>query len=131
MTGSSRDLTHTGCVRVTKTAWYPLEMVAVQPGNQWLGKLNPDQVAKVLEFTSKRPKEKRDLIRQGLLRLGYNNNEHVKNWNMQVGSDPVVVNGRVLPPPVLLAGGPSKQAAMVRCKDDGQYDVRRVRPILS
>ena len=38
-----------GCVRVTKTAWYPLECVTVLPGTKYTSKLSPDQVAKVLE----------------------------------------------------------------------------------
>ena len=38
-----------GCVRVSKIAWYPLECVTVLPGSKFMGKLSPDQVAKVLE----------------------------------------------------------------------------------
>ena len=112
-----------GCVRVTKTAWYPIETVTVLPGNKYAAKLDAEQIAKMLDFTSKKPQQKRDLIRQGLNKLGYNTNPTVQGWQTQINEQPLGFNARVLPPPNLLAGGP-KQSALVRSKDDGQFDAR-------
>jgi len=43
------------CVQVTKKAWYPMEVCTVERGNKYTKKLNPDQVAEALKFTTQPP----------------------------------------------------------------------------
>jgi len=37
------------CVRLTKRAWYPLELVTVQSGDRFTKKLSPDQISETLK----------------------------------------------------------------------------------
>lgn len=123
-----------GIVRVTKTAWYPLELSVVllsqndadpraafksSPATNSLvrlsslltaqrsrlaGKLSPDQVADILKFTTHKPAEKMNLIRQGLQSLGYTTNETVRAWGFEMSPNMLEAKGRILPAPTMKVG---------------------------
>ena len=81
---------------------YPLECVDILPGTQFLGKLEPDQVAEMIKFTTMKPNERLNTLRDGLkhLRLA-GDSLTLRHWNFDVEQRPITVPARVLDPPPL------------------------------
>lgn len=111
------------CVQLTKIAWYPLECVEILPGTQFLGKLEPDQVAEMIKFTTMKPNERLNTLRDGLkhLRLA-GDSMTLRHWNFDVEQRPITVPARILdPPPLTFADGRTGGPAVIMPRD-GAWD---------
>ncbi|KAG8894253.1 hypothetical protein FRB99_001388 [Tulasnella sp. 403] len=64
-------------------------------------KLTPDMVSDVLRFSSVRPSERLERIREGFQFLMYDQSQYVRDFGISVNPTPLRVKGRILPHPTL------------------------------
>jgi len=112
------------CVQLTKIAWYPLELILLEPGSMYYGKLNPAQTNAMLKFATQKPNQKLDAIRQGLTYMKFGS-PTLRSWNLDVNVDaPMRARARLLDPPKLHYSQGGKPL-MVNVSD-GQWQLRGV-----
>ncbi|GLB33868.1 putative argonaute family protein [Lyophyllum shimeji] len=98
------------CVEVSSGALIPLELCTVPPGQIMRKQVPPEKTRDVLDFATKRPRDRLSSIESGLAVLAYGQSEYVRQFGMRVESNgPLKVQARVLKPPVLRYGPGSKQ----------------------
>ncbi|KAF8076456.1 argonaute-like protein [Lyophyllum atratum] len=98
------------CVEVGSGALIPLELCIVPPGQIMRKQVPPEKTKDVLDFATKRPRDRLSSIVDGLAVLAYGQSEYVRQFGMHVDSSgPLKVQARVLKPPVLRYGPGSKQ----------------------
>jgi eukaryotic translation initiation factor 2C len=103
------------CVEVGSGALIPLELCTVPPGQIMRKQVPPEKTKDVLDFATKKPKDRLDSIRNGLAVLAYGQSEYVRQFGMHVdaAAGPLRVKARVLKPPTLKYGTGSKQLTIV------------------
>ncbi|KAG5649009.1 hypothetical protein DXG03_000358 [Asterophora parasitica] len=102
------------CVEVGSGALIPLELCTVPPGQIMRKQVPPEKTKDVLDFATKRPKDRLSSIVDGLSVLSYGQSEYVRQFGMYVDSSgPLKVQARVLKPPTLRYGVGSKQPTIV------------------
>ncbi|KAI0796707.1 argonaute-like protein [Abortiporus biennis] len=102
------------CVEVGNGALIPLEMCRVPPGQIMRKQVPPERTKDVLEFATKKPHDRLASIKNGLGVLAYGQSEYVRQFGMHVQDtgNPLLINARVLQPPVLRYHQSSKQATI-------------------
>ncbi|KAH9023196.1 argonaute-like protein [Lactarius hengduanensis] len=99
----------------------PLELCVVPPGQIIRKQMPPDKINSILEFSTMRPRERYDNIREGLSVLEYGQSEYVRQFGMTVSNDLMNFGARVLKPLRLKYNPASKQPdAKVR---DGKWNL--------
>lgn len=99
MVGRSQSL---ACTSLTYNGQrYPLETIYILPGNQFSGKLKPNQVAALLKITTMKPEQAKMNLQRGLHELHTNDLQRrlVASWNLDVGTNQMTVPARILAPP--------------------------------
>jgi eukaryotic translation initiation factor 2C len=112
----NRPLTHPDlfCAEVGTGAKIPLEHCIIPPGQIMRKAVPPEKTKDVLEFATKRPKDRLASIENGLNVLAYGQSEYVRQFGMNVNtSGPLKLQARVLKPPTLRYGAGSKQPTIV------------------
>ncbi|KIO29135.1 hypothetical protein M407DRAFT_21707 [Tulasnella calospora MUT 4182] len=104
---------------LSKTAWVPLELCDVVPGQFYRKTLTPDQTKHMVEFSTLRPDARLRNIRNGLQQLSYGNSAYLQDFGINVDANPMTIKGRILPTPTLVYGRNS--TIMPR---DGQWNMR-------
>ncbi|KAF8812506.1 argonaute-like protein [Phlegmacium glaucopus] len=103
-----------GCVEVGSGALIPLELCTIPPGQIMRRQIPPERTKDVLDFATKRPRDRLESIKAGLAVLAYGQSEYVRQFGMHVDtSGPLKVQARVLKPPTLRYGPTSKQPTIV------------------
>jgi len=99
------------CVEVGSGALIPLELCEVPAGQIMRKQVPPEKTKDVLDFATKKPKDRLDSIRNGLSVLAYGQSEYVRQFGMNVEhhAGPLKFSARVLKPPMLKYGPGSKQ----------------------
>lgn len=97
------------CAELNTKAIIPLELLQVLPGQICKKQIPPEKTNDVLEFSTKKPQDRLQSIRNGLAVLAYGQSEYVRQFGMNVTMEPLKVNARVLVPPTLKYGAQSKQ----------------------
>ncbi|KAF4619813.1 hypothetical protein D9613_005017 [Agrocybe pediades] len=102
------------CAEVGSGAKIPLELCTVPPGQIMKKQMPSDKTKDVLDFATKRPRDRLQSIQRGLGVLAYGQSEYVRQFGMRVDStNPKHVRARVLQPPTLRYGPGSKQPTIV------------------
>jgi eukaryotic translation initiation factor 2C len=75
-----------------------------------------DKTKEVLDFATKKPRDRLSSIRNGLGVLNYGQSEYVRHFGMHVteSQGPLSIAARVLAPPTLKYGRDSRQPNIVR-----------------
>ncbi|TFK43467.1 argonaute-like protein [Crucibulum laeve] len=104
------------CVEVGSGALIPLELCTVPPGQIMRKQVPPEKTKDVLDFATKKPRDRLESIKNGLAVLAYGQSEYVRQFGMSVdhAAGPLKVQARLLKPPVLKYGAGSKQPTIVR-----------------
>ncbi|KAF9464484.1 argonaute-like protein [Collybia nuda] len=98
------------CVEVGSGALIPLELCTVPPGQIMRKQVPPEKTKDVLDFATKKPKDRLASIVNGLGVLAYGQSEYVRQFGMNVNSSgPLKIQARILKPPTLKYGPGSKQ----------------------
>ncbi|KAF9009003.1 argonaute-like protein [Cyathus striatus] len=102
------------CVEVGSGALIPLELCEVPAGQIMRKQVPPEKTKDVLDFATKKPRDRLESIKKGLSVLEYGNSEYVRQFGMHVDvqSGPLKVQARVLPAPVLRYGAGSRQPSI-------------------
>ncbi|KAG9047218.1 hypothetical protein FS837_002812, partial [Tulasnella sp. UAMH 9824] len=103
-TGSPLRYPNLVCVQLSKTAWLPLELCDVPPGQFYRNTLRPEQTKSMVGFSSLRPEERLRDIRNGLQTLQYSSSPYLQDFEINVDPNPMNIKGRILPTPTLLYG---------------------------
>ncbi|XP_041992116.1 protein argonaute MEL1-like [Salvia splendens] len=86
----------------TKPIYLPMELCKIVEGQRFSRKLNERQVTALLKATCQRPKDRESSILQMVRKNDYNNDKLVNGqFGINVRSEMVSVDARVLPPPML------------------------------
>jgi len=102
------------CVEVGSGALIPLELCTVPPGQIMRKQVPPEKTKDVLDFATKKPRDRLASITNGLGVLTYGQSEYVRQFGMTVDSSgPLKVQARILRPPTLKYGPGSKQLTIV------------------
>jgi eukaryotic translation initiation factor 2C len=103
-----------GCVEVGSGALIPLELCTVPPGQIMRRQIPPEKTKDVLDFATKRPRDRLESIKMGLTVLAYGQSDYVRQFGMHINTAlPLKVQARVLKPPTLRYGPTSKQPTIV------------------
>ncbi|KAF8529210.1 argonaute-like protein [Hysterangium stoloniferum] len=98
------------CVEVGNGALIPLELCMVPAGQIMRKQVPPEKTRDVLQFSTQKPQDRLNSIKNGIDVFEYNRSEYLKSFGMQVKTQtPVMVPARVLQPPTLVYGKESKQ----------------------
>ncbi|KAF5387029.1 hypothetical protein D9615_002113 [Tricholomella constricta] len=102
---------HLLCVEVGRGALLPLEVCIVPPGQIMKKQLPPEKTKDVLDFSTKKPQERFQSIKNGLEILAYGQSEYIRQFGMSVETQPgfLPISSRVLDPPTLKYGPGSRQ----------------------
>ncbi|KAF8913963.1 argonaute-like protein [Gymnopilus junonius] len=102
------------CAEVGSGAKIPLELCTVPPGQIMRKQMPAEKTKDVLDFATKRPRDRLESIKNGLNVLAYGQSEYVRQFGMHVNTDgPLAVRARVLKPPTLRYGAGSRQPTIV------------------
>ncbi|KAF8205042.1 argonaute-like protein [Pholiota molesta] len=102
------------CAEVGSGAKIPLELCTVPPGQIMRKQIPAEKTKDVLEFATKKPRERLESIKNGLDVLAYSQSDYVRQFGMNVSSTgPLRLQARVLKPPTLRYGTGSKQPTIV------------------
>ncbi|XP_047179597.1 protein argonaute MEL1 isoform X2 [Vigna umbellata] len=85
----------------TKPIFLPMELCQIVAGQRYTKKLNEDQVTALLKATCQRPHEREDSIRKIVRQSKFSADKFARHFDIQVREDPVTLDARVLPPPML------------------------------
>ncbi|KAG8992734.1 hypothetical protein FRB90_000927 [Tulasnella sp. 427] len=107
------------CVQLSKTAWVPLELCEVVPGQFYRKTLTPEQTKHMVEFSTLKPDARLRNIRNGLQQLSYGNSAFLQDFGINVDANPMTIKGRILPTPTLMYG---RNSSIV--PRDGQWNMR-------
>ncbi|GAA5890678.1 hypothetical protein JCM6882_000622 [Rhodosporidiobolus microsporus] len=105
------------CVLISKRGLWPIELCVVDIAQKYGKKLNPEQVTKMLQFTTLKPQPRLDLIKQGIDRIFPQNNAAFAQWKLNSSRQPMQVTARILPPPSVTYKRPVNP-------QDGQWNLR-------
>ncbi|TDL23829.1 Piwi-domain-containing protein [Rickenella mellea] len=98
----------------------PMELCYVPPHQIYRRVLrDADSSSQMLRFSTLKPNERRDQIREGYKVLNYRESPFVRNAGMQISGSLLDVNGRILQPPRLVYGG-NREITV----NDGKWDLR-------
>ncbi|KAI0278886.1 argonaute-like protein [Russula aff. rugulosa BPL654] len=97
------------CVELSTGALIPLELCYVPPGQIMRKQVPPDKTNSVLEFATKRPRERLESICNGLGVLQYGESAYVQEFGMTVDEAPLRTQARVINAPTLRYHQSSKQ----------------------
>ncbi|KAG9005743.1 hypothetical protein FRB94_001309 [Tulasnella sp. JGI-2019a] len=117
---NGRALTHPKVlsVKLSSKAYIPMELCEVVEGQPMKKQVPPDLVKGVLDFSTSRPEERLRSIMNGLQVLQYGNSTYLRDFGINVNPTPMVIQGRVLPTPVLQYAGSEIRPA------NGQWNMR-------
>ncbi|THH18233.1 hypothetical protein EW146_g2726 [Bondarzewia mesenterica] len=101
------------CAELSKKAIIPLELLDVPPGQIIKKQIPSEKTSDVLAFSSKKPQDRLQSIKNGLDVLAYGQSEYLRQFKMQVSPEALKINARVLVPPTLKYGAQSKQPTIV------------------
>jgi len=88
---------------------YPMEFLHIQNGQRYNTKLNEMQTANMIKFAVSPPAIRLKAINEGKSWLNWENDQYLKNYGLQIGSQPIQTNARVLPPPGIKFGNKVEQ----------------------
>ncbi|KAF8179654.1 argonaute-like protein [Pholiota molesta] len=100
------------CVQVGGSAMIPLEMCTVLKG-QFVRRdvvVPQEQVERVLEFATKKPKERLNAITTGVEKLQFETSDYITQFGMSISRQPLQIGARVIEPPNLKYSGQGRQA---------------------
>ncbi|GJE88331.1 protein argonaute [Phanerochaete sordida] len=111
------------CAEVGSGAKIPLELCEVPAGQIMRKQVPPDKTKAVVEFSTKRPRERFASIEAGLGVLAYGQSEYVRQFGLHVDVDhgPLAINSRILTPPTLQYGEGSRSRTIV--PKDGKWNM--------
>lgn len=91
------------CVRVSRVALWPIEVVEILPGNKYTRKLDPEQTAASLALTTIKPAERVPHLRKGIEMMisSTNQGSGMKQWGLAIDKNLMQVDARILPAPAI------------------------------
>ncbi|CAE6418353.1 unnamed protein product [Rhizoctonia solani] len=110
------------CIETSSGAAYPIELCSIIPGQLMRKQVPPNLVNSVLDFSTKKPKERLNSIVAGHSVLQYGQSEYMRQFHMTVDQRPEKCLARVLPTPALNYGENSR-SRQIRPKD-GAWNLR-------
>ncbi|GAA5876643.1 hypothetical protein JCM16303_003610 [Sporobolomyces ruberrimus] len=87
------------CVRVSKTALYPIELCQIDEGQKYGKPLSGQLTTELLRLTTIRPRERLEHLRKGIATINPSNNTAFDQWETAVSPSFVQVTARLLPAP--------------------------------
>jgi eukaryotic translation initiation factor 2C len=84
-----------------KTIFFPLEVCDVVEGQRHSKKLNEIQTAKMIKQTCQTPERRKENIATGFSAMGYDKDETLKAFGLNINTEMITVSGRVLDAPEL------------------------------
>ncbi|CAD6579499.1 MAG: hypothetical protein ASARMPRED_009159 [Alectoria sarmentosa] len=99
---------------------FPMEVCVMCDGQRYPYKLNSDQTANMIKFAVSRPPQRRQAIEQGLKKLDWANDPHLKTYGMKINPTMLKTNARILEPPEPLFA----KGATAKPNFSGRWDLR-------
>ncbi|RKP15011.1 Piwi domain-containing protein [Piptocephalis cylindrospora] len=100
------------CVIVGKGANFPMEVCEVEPKQRCTRKLDEQQTASMIKFTTQRPNDRLQKIKAGMSIFEYEKSPAMQAFKMRVGNELLQVNSRVLPTPKVNYHPSSREASL-------------------
>ncbi|KAF9935761.1 Eukaryotic translation initiation factor 2C [Modicella reniformis] len=109
------------CAMVTKTIALPLELCTVVEGQRYTKRLDECQTAEMIKFTCQGPQVRANTIKRGLQIMQYDENEYLKDFGVKISPEMMVLQARILPPPMIHYHPSSSQPSVV--PRDGSWNL--------
>ncbi|GAA6012880.1 hypothetical protein JCM11491_006211 [Sporobolomyces phaffii] len=87
------------CVRVSRTALYPIELCEVDLGQKYGKHLSPQLTTELLRLTTIKPRERMLKLRRGIEAINPRNDVAFGQWQTAITPAPMEVTARLLPAP--------------------------------
>ncbi|KAG0149361.1 hypothetical protein CROQUDRAFT_653652 [Cronartium quercuum f. sp. fusiforme G11] len=87
-------------VKLSAKAWYPLELCTVDPGQKYVKKLEPEQLAEAIKWLTVKPIDRTHMLSEGVARH-LTTSSTIKQWGLSFEPKPMVIKARRLQPPVV------------------------------
>jgi eukaryotic translation initiation factor 2C len=100
-------------------AMYPMEVCTLADMQLYRYKLNPDQTANMIKFAVTRPPKRRSDIEGGVKTLAWNQDDHLREFGIQIQPKMLNVPARLLPNPEVRFNGDKINPAT-----SGRWDLR-------
>ncbi|QRV72427.1 argonaute-like protein [Ceratobasidium sp. AG-Ba] len=97
------------CIETSTGAAFPIELCNIVPGQLMRKQIPPALTSSVLSFSTKKPDERLNSIVAGHSVLQYGQSEYMRQFGMNVSTEPERCLARVLPTPALNYGTGSKR----------------------
>ena len=111
------------CIKVSKVALWPIELVDVVSGQKYIKKLDPDQTAESLLLTTVGPRARVPMLEAGVAKIQpVNNASALQQWGINIAPRMLEITARELPSPKIVYG-PGKEVS----PRDGVWDLRDVK----
>lgn len=89
-------------IKGAKGSKFPIEVLAIVPSQRMSGRLNGQQTADMIKATCQKPDERLRQIESGVREtLNYEANDYLKEFGVDVKSEMMTVDARILPAPKL------------------------------
>ncbi|KAH9824157.1 Piwi domain-containing protein [Melampsora americana] len=108
-------------VKLSAKAWYPIELCNVDPGQKYIKKLEPDQLADAIRWLTVKPYDRTQMLSDGVAKHLRTSVTPVQ-WGLRFDPHPMTVKARRLPPPVVnhMGRGGKKESTRV---DNGTWNM--------
>ncbi|KAF5364873.1 hypothetical protein D9757_013044 [Collybiopsis confluens] len=125
---SNRPLQHPQmiCVKTTTGAIIPFERCTIIPGQLARKEVPPEVTKAMVEFSTMKPPQRKESIRQSIQVFNYGQSEYVRNFGLAVEEArfPMSLEARQLPPPKIEYGSGSSPKEKIIAPRDGQWNLR-------
>ncbi|GAA6043764.1 hypothetical protein JCM8097_006662 [Rhodosporidiobolus ruineniae] len=108
------------CVLISKRAAWPIEICDIDVGQKYSGKLAPQQILAMLQFTTIKPRQRLQMVQQSISTIFPSNNQAMGQWGLRISNQPIELTARQLPPPPLTYGNPQQPLR----PSEGQWNLK-------
>lgn len=85
-----------------------MDVCVIEPGQVYRRKLNPDQTSEMIKAAAVKPHQRQRIIQDGINLLRHNANPDLQAFGVRIGTQPVIAQARILPPPTIEYDAASK-----------------------
>ncbi|XP_070397108.1 protein argonaute-2-like isoform X2 [Dermacentor albipictus] len=89
--------------------YLPLDVCHIEKEQQYRNKLDPFMTRKIIKLATKSPDQRFEFIKGSVQDVVNTGEQHLKTFDMGIGTDPVMVEGHILDPPSIVFARDLKQ----------------------
>ncbi|RUS16005.1 Piwi domain-containing protein [Endogone sp. FLAS-F59071] len=101
------------CIVVQKNTYLPVELCEIIPGQRSLRKHSREQTSEMIKFAASPPTVRASRIQDGANELAWKQNAYIQGFGLQVTTQPMTIDARILKPPKVHFAAGSRTPSIV------------------